>query len=327
MKCPLGYKIWEMEDAALANHIAECAVCRQQLAEEQLLKSAFATLEELAPPVAINDKFHALQAATAGKSFDCCATRNKLEEWQAGELPAADAFLLEEHLFSCANCSTELTLADAIQESLLSLPAMEAPAAIGERVAAGRIPWWQRWLLPTPAFSPRLALAGTLVLGLVVMLGTILHNPQINIVPQVAEMPAISEPVQPNINNDTPITAIVPEVNNTEETVITVKPPVTVKKAVAARRIINTRNKHFVPAKIKNISRPILANTNGNKPIAQVAVVTIPPRIPEATVVATARGHIENSLRLSALQAGDARGYAASNLTDSGDNATLVCSM
>lgn len=327
MKCPRGYEKFNMDEAALANHIAECADCRQQFAEEQLLLAAFASMEELAAPVTINEKFHVLQTATAGKTFDCCATRNKLEEWQAGELPVDQAFLLEEHLLSCTSCEAEVTFADALRETLRSLPLLEAPAAIAEQVAAGRIPWWQRWLLPTPAFSPRMALAGTFVLGLVVMMSTVLYNPQLNNAPQMADMPVITEPVMPV--NSSALEISEPAETNIVKPVVKVTPAATAKKTVAVVRNITTRKKNYShPKKKNNIdTRIVVADKNPNKVATPVNAVINTPRVPEATVVATAREHIENSMRLAALRDGDARGYAASNLTDSGENTTLVCSM
>lgn len=322
MKCPQSDKICNMDETAQAKHRAECAVCRQQYAEEQLLRTALAAMNNLAAPPAISEKLNSLNAATAGKAFDCRATRNALEEWLAGELPAAPAFLLEEHLLSCASCSAELVIAETVQASLQILPQLEAPVAIADRVAVGRIPWWQRWLLPTPAFSPRLALAGSLAFGLLLMLGTILRTPQMSNSLQVANIPAITEQVAADINNIPIAENAVPATNKVVAQTVVSKP-----SRIVHNHIIHNRK----PDHLKKIpgKAPLAVATvdNSTKDNNTDTVNNVPPRIPETTVVASARKHIENSMRLATLRDGDTRGYAASNLTDSGENATLVCSM
>jgi anti-sigma factor (TIGR02949 family) len=62
-----------------------------------------------------------------------------LEAYLDGDLPPREADRLREHLGSCAACAAELALAGRIQRELRSLPQLDCPPEVIERVVrAGR---------------------------------------------------------------------------------------------------------------------------------------------------------------------------------------------
>ncbi|MHB9025069.1 MAG: anti-sigma factor family protein [Armatimonadota bacterium] len=154
MECPLSPELWksylETGESLVAQHLEHCASCRVEAREFVRLRKALATLDEVVPPAQVAASYSTLAAATDGRTFDCAETLPLLDTWRAGELDGAPAFLVEDHLLHCASCATASAQDAEISLLLGALPALEPPAAIAERLAQARLPWWQR-LLPAPA--------------------------------------------------------------------------------------------------------------------------------------------------------------------------------
>jgi Putative zinc-finger len=64
----------------------------------------------------------------------CAAILPLLEPYLDGELSAAEALRVREHVARCASCAEELRLATAIAGGLRALPQLDCPPAILERV-------------------------------------------------------------------------------------------------------------------------------------------------------------------------------------------------
>jgi len=84
------------------------------------------------------------------------------------ELPAAEQKLWQAHLQSCARCREILADAQFVQEQYASLPFVEAPERIVQKIIRRALPqrrlgWWELFaprLAPIFDFRPRLALTG-----------------------------------------------------------------------------------------------------------------------------------------------------------------------
>ena len=69
----------------------------------------------------------------------CEETLGLLEPYLDGDLPAAESTRLREHLRRCGACAAELELAGRIQRELRSLPQLDCPPEVLEKVErAGR---------------------------------------------------------------------------------------------------------------------------------------------------------------------------------------------
>jgi len=86
----------------------------------------------------------------APQALTCTDVRQVLESWRAGELDGQQAFLVEDHLLWCAPCAGEAEHANILTQALRTLPQLDVPNVVSERIAAARVPWWKR-LLPDPA--------------------------------------------------------------------------------------------------------------------------------------------------------------------------------
>ena len=328
MQCPLTPERWQQYhdtgDAQVKAHLANCARCRAVADEFSAIQRSLASLPVYEAPSNISEHFSLLESSVAGQAFDCRATRTHLEAWRASALDSVQSFLLEEHLFACASCAGELARAEALSTVLQTLPVLDVPLAVAERIAAGRIPWWKRLLspIPTPALAPRMALAGSLAMGLMLLFGSLLTAPRIADAPITTV--ATSEPVtvsEPHIAAEPARTVMTPS-----STRIEVSNPVqNVRKISVTPQ--NKRNK------IERKTAPKVVPPIEKKPIP-VTVATVDDRtvktapVVERTVVASAREHIENETRLAAWRTGDMKSYAASELADTGgEAATLVCSL
>jgi anti-sigma factor RsiW len=68
--------------------------------------------------------------------MDCHATRDVLEEYRRGELPADRARAVEAHLAGCPACRALREADDALAALIRRLPRTPAPAALGRQVRA-----------------------------------------------------------------------------------------------------------------------------------------------------------------------------------------------
>ena len=66
--------------------------------------------------------------------ISCADASDFLEPYLDGDLPPREADRLREHLESCAACAAELALAERIQRELRSLPQLDCPPELIERV-------------------------------------------------------------------------------------------------------------------------------------------------------------------------------------------------
>jgi predicted anti-sigma-YlaC factor YlaD len=130
-------------------HSAACTSCRNICTQLSHLHAALSTLPDMQASSRVTSALSELAAATAEQTLTCDHTLELLEAWRAGELDAATAFLVEDHLLWCEACSQAAEAAEILSEVLLAMPELASPAAVAERIAHARLPWWQR-LLPAP---------------------------------------------------------------------------------------------------------------------------------------------------------------------------------
>lgn len=71
----------------------------------------------------------------------CDEVLDNLEAFLDGDLEAAEAARIRTHLEGCSSCAAELTLAERIQRELRSLPQLDCPPEVLERVqrAGGKV--------------------------------------------------------------------------------------------------------------------------------------------------------------------------------------------
>lgn len=183
MQCPITPELWQhyrdTGDVQVKQHLATCARCRAEAAQFAVLQSSLASLAMPAAPAAVALRVREMAQATQGHALSCRETLTLLEAWREGELPAPQAFLLEDHLLWCAPCSTALVQAEAVTTLLRDLPRMTAPDAVAERIAHGRLPWWQRLpLAPPPSWSRQFSyVVATMAACLLFVLASTLLTP------------------------------------------------------------------------------------------------------------------------------------------------------
>lgn len=275
MQCPLTPERWQQYhdtgDPAVARHLASCATCRAEDEKLARLQDALASLSVYQVPRTVTQRMAALNTEVGEQSLTCTDTLHLLEAWRDGELDAARAFLVEDHLLGCMPCSEALAQADILTEALRALPALEAPAVIAERIAQARIPWWKR-LLPAPApslsWTRQFAMASGIAAAMMLLLGSPLRTPPVAHAPQggprtVAEQPMIGTGVA-----EAAVTAVP-----------TVKTP--------APRIPRTGNP---PAHRKDPDRIIVTDPGYKDPEPPNPVIPEPIIPPKTPVVATNPG-------------------------------------
>jgi len=184
MECPKNPTIWyddtEAGDPRWADHLAICPSCRAEADQMTALTSALQTLPAQEAPASIALRLQALTTTTAGQTLGCADTRELLESYREGLLPAAQDFLVQDHLLWCDACAEELAAADALAGVLRALPQHVPPASIAERLALARRPWWQRlWTPPAPSWSlGRLWQTGGALAAVAVLLAIMMVQPQ-----------------------------------------------------------------------------------------------------------------------------------------------------
>jgi mycothiol system anti-sigma-R factor len=105
----------------------------------------------------------------------CAETRETVELYLDGELDGESCVRIRAHLERCSTCAAQIQLAREIQSELRSLPELEAPAPVLERILertvhrrrpAAATRWWAIW--PRPVWGALAAAGLALVLGLAV---------------------------------------------------------------------------------------------------------------------------------------------------------------
>ena len=191
MLCPDISEFWqrylEQGDPQAARHLQYCAACRREVERATQLPYALSQLPALDTPSDLPERMQTLAEATSGQTLACAEAQSLLDAWREGGLDARRAFLMEDHLLCCEACAVELERADQLATALHSNPAYEPPAAIAERIAAARVPWWQR-LLPDcrPAWGRLAPVVGGLAAAAAVMMALLLRAP---LAPNVAVVP------------------------------------------------------------------------------------------------------------------------------------------
>ncbi len=190
MRCPQDSEFWQryVEDGnpEAARHLQHCAACRQEAARAAGMSEMLSLLPEIASAQAVTARFRLLAQATTGRQFTCTDALAALEAWCEGDLDAPQSFLVNDHLFWCHACAEEFTRAERLAMALRALPALPPPAVIAERLAAARLPWWQRMLQPVQPIWDRLAPAAGVFAAAALLLACILRAP---LAPQVAAVP------------------------------------------------------------------------------------------------------------------------------------------
>ncbi len=157
MKCPHDTEFWqryvEQGDPEAAHHLQYCAACRAEAEQAARVAGVLAHLPALEAPTAVAARFQALVSATTGRRFTCDEALSLLEAWREGDLDATSALLMQDHLFGCESCTEAFAQAEQLAVMLRAIPVLQPPAVIADRLAAARIPWWQRMLQPVPQWS------------------------------------------------------------------------------------------------------------------------------------------------------------------------------
>jgi anti-sigma factor RsiW len=109
----------------------------------------------------------------------CAAISPLLEPYLDGELSAAEALRVREHVARCASCAEELRLATAIAGGLRALPELDCPPAVLKRVRdeAGAARVLPRGLPGRPRFLALAAALAGLLLG-ATLLSHLLRSPE-----------------------------------------------------------------------------------------------------------------------------------------------------
>lgn len=205
MRCTYAAIIWPHgvpdADPAWARHLTTCAVCRAEAEADARLQALLAQLPEMAPPAALRDTLTLLDAEVRGQTLTCAQTVDLLEPWREGALERVQAFLVEDHLLVCPTCAQALADSQRLTTLLRTLPALEPPAVIAERIAAARVPWWKRaFRLPSVEWTRQVGLAVGAAAVLLFAVTSMLHTPGTHAptVAVVPERPTV-HPVLPRI--------------------------------------------------------------------------------------------------------------------------------
>ncbi len=187
MRCPAQNEVWLQEsadrDPRWTEHLDVCAHCRAEADAAARLRTHLQRLPALTVPAGVSASFRRLAETTAREDISCADVRDALEAWREGTLVGAQAFLVEDHLLWCGACAQELARAEFLTASLRTLPALEVPAAVAERVAAARVPWWQRFFpAPAPSWRGVGVVMGAMAASLALVFmsfSTVFHAPQV----------------------------------------------------------------------------------------------------------------------------------------------------
>lgn len=289
MQCPITSECWQQYhdtgDSQVAQHVATCPRCRAEVAAYEQLHTALTHLTACDATEPVMTRLQQLDAVTAGQTLECADVQLALDAWAAGELDPAQAFLIDDHVLWCEACATEQAHAVRVQTLLHALPVLPAPTEIAARIAAARVPWWQR-LSPAPApswtrawsFASGLAAALLLACGLSIM------------APRVAQTPNITPPAV--AFHQTEREATIPaEPREAVAPVIAAQPSVRPQQAPAVVTKVATAHPGVRRA-VRPSSVPAVATGNPDfvdNTLPEVGPATVTPKSPAApTVVAAA---------------------------------------
>lgn len=199
-------------DPQVARHLSVCPECRAEADKYQRLAALLATLPAMPVPVQASATLDALARTTAERSLTCDETLALLEAWREGAVDRVQTFLVEDHLLWCEPCARALARAEQITGLLQTLPPLNVPDAVAERIAHARLPWWQRVLpAPAPTLSRQWGFAGALSAAALVLV--VLLSRAIGPGMQVAQKPELSVPTPSTYVQPKPVVPPTPLTN------------------------------------------------------------------------------------------------------------------
>jgi len=113
-------------------HLQECERCRSELRELERVKSFARQIEEVQPPISLRERI----MASVAKEKECELVRPLLTAYAEGDISEADKEQVEQHIAMCEDCKEELGRERKLQELLNSLPELEAPRYLRQRIYA-----------------------------------------------------------------------------------------------------------------------------------------------------------------------------------------------
>lgn len=113
-------------------HLQECERCRSELRELESVKSFARQVEEVQPPISLRERI----MARVAKEQECEVVRPLLTLYADGDISEAEKEKVEEHIAMCGDCKEELEGEKKLQELLHSLPEVEAPRYLRQRIYA-----------------------------------------------------------------------------------------------------------------------------------------------------------------------------------------------
>jgi len=174
--------------AAIRQHLAGCAGCRAQLAALRQVTGLVRSLEEVAPPSDLRARMAARVLTPA--PVTCAQVGAQIDALVDGSLAAEQMEIVQAHLAECAGCRERYRLHEEMVSALRSMPLVDPPARLRERVYARQQPK-PVWRLQ-PVWKAVTGAAGLAAAAAGLMLA--LRSPQLPPVP-VAATPGPSDQV------------------------------------------------------------------------------------------------------------------------------------
>jgi anti-sigma factor (TIGR02949 family) len=128
----LDGELSKAEREAVEWHLRECERCRSELRELERVKSFARQVEEVQPPISLRERI----MARVAKEKECEVVRPLLTLYADGDISEADREKVEEHIAMCEDCKEELEGERKLKELLHSLPEVEAPRYLRQRIYA-----------------------------------------------------------------------------------------------------------------------------------------------------------------------------------------------
>lgn len=290
MQCPITPELWQhyqdTGDDQVAAHLASCDSCRAEAGRLTALEQALASLKVATVPGAMMQRLQALHDATQTESLTCTETLTLLEAWREDELPRAQAFLVEDHLLWCEPCTAALAQAELLTTALRTLPMLEAPAVIAERIAQARVPWWQRLLpAPAPSWSRQFGVAAGLAAALMLMFGSVLQSPRLASLPEhQAVTPVNGTATNKLVVPETyePVVATVATVAHTSTSAVA---HATTQRQIRGSRVVPTTgsDQHTIEKKTPTPIIPVSVPKNAvpEAPATDDPVIAVQPGVPD----------------------------------------------
>ena len=138
--CKMNDELWlndfKGDDRQVAEHIADCEICRADAVVYLRLRRLVSSLPIIAAPDNVLAKFNELKQMTADLSMDCAQANDKLQAWYTGDLDIINSFLLEDHLLWCPVCRNNVKSMDAIATLLHRIENIAPPTMVHAEMLA-----------------------------------------------------------------------------------------------------------------------------------------------------------------------------------------------